>query len=79
MRKIYSIIYIPVFILISLLAIFGAYIAYLFTRNPKKANIVARWWGRLAVVTSFTKVELILENFEIGQKYVIINKNLREI
>ncbi len=72
MRKIYSIIYIPVFILISLLAIFGAYIAYLFTRNPKKANIVARWWGRLAVVTSFTKVELILENFKIGQKYVIM-------
>jgi 1-acyl-sn-glycerol-3-phosphate acyltransferase len=75
MSKIYSVLYIPILIIISLFSIFGAYIVYLITRDSKKANIVARFWGKLLVLTSFTKVEIIKEDFNLNSKYVIMTNH----
>ncbi len=73
--KIYSVVYIPIFIIIALFSIFAAYIVFLFTFNPKKANIIARIWGKLSVIASFTKVEVIKEEFQLESRYVVMSNH----
>ncbi len=58
-NKIYPYLYIPVLIIITLFSSILCILIFILTKNPSKANIVAKWWGWLLVKTSLTKVEVI--------------------
>ena len=72
MSKIYAVLYIPVFILITLICALSCVIIYSLTSNPKKANILAKIWGRAVVLSAFVKVNIILEDFKLEQRYVVM-------
>ena len=50
---------------------------YLLTRNPSKANIIARIWGKALVITAFTKVNM-EEHFDssvFNENYVLMSNH----
>ena len=76
MNKIYSYIYPFILIPITLISVILCILIYFFTRNPSKANIIARLWGKALVKTAFVKVNVI-KNFSknIGNENYILMSN----
>ena len=77
MSKIYSLIYICSTIVISLICIFLCIFLYILTRNPSKANVIAKIWGKALVITALTKVNM-EEHFDISifnENYVLMSNH----
>ncbi len=72
MNKIFAIYYIPVFIIITLISALTCVLVYSLTLDPKKANVVAKIWGKAVVLSAFVKVDIVLQNFKLEQKYVVM-------
>ena len=72
MNKIFAIYYIPVFVLITLFCAVNCVIVYFLTNNPKKANILAKIWGRAVVLSAFVKVTILIDDFKLEQRYVVM-------
>ena len=77
MSKIYAYIYIPLITIISFLSILFCLLIYFFTRDPSKANIIAKIWGKALVKTAFVKVDLIknIEKEVLEDNYILMSNH----
>ena len=72
MNRIFSLYFIPIFVLITFLSATTCILTYLITFNPKAANKIAVLWGKLVVRAAFVKLEIAQDDFNLEQGYVIM-------
>ncbi len=71
--KVYSVVFIPIFLVVTLFFVLLCYLLYFLTFNPKIANYAAKLWGKAIIKSALLKVEVINSGvFDKKQGYVVM-------